>query len=142
MNDFVINIEKATIRNDNYRKIVKTSEHMQLSLMSIKQGNDIGDEVHPFTDQFFRIEKGIGVLHIHNKNNSFEKFYKIRDGDSFIIPAGLYHNVYSTHGTLKLYSIYSPPHHLPNTVHHTKLDADEDVEDQEYGELIQRSATL
>jgi mannose-6-phosphate isomerase-like protein (cupin superfamily) len=107
--DFVINIERETSRNTNFRKIIYTGSYMQLSLMSLLPGEDIGDEVHLYTDQFFRIEKGKGIVMIGDYQ------YEIEDGDAFIVPAGTKHNVKATE-TLKLYTIYSPPQHTPNLI--------------------------
>ena len=115
---FVTDIESDTVGNNNFRKVLYTGQHAQLVLMSLKPGEDIGSEVHPDIDQFFRIDSGSGEVTINGKTTS------IKNGTAFIIPAGAKHNVANT-GTkdLKLYSIYSPPHHEDGTIHKTKADA-------------------
>lgn len=104
---FIGNIEELTINNDNFRKVIFTGKYNQVVLMSLIGKEDIGLEIHKDTDQFFRIEKGKGILILGNKK------YKIKDDDAFVAPAGIQHNVINTSQTkpLKLYTIYSPPHH-------------------------------
>jgi mannose-6-phosphate isomerase-like protein (cupin superfamily) len=118
-----VNIEDETIGNDNFRKVLYTGENTQLVLMSIKPGEDIGSEVHHGIDQFFRVESGDGEAIINGN------VYKITDGFSVIVPAGAEHNFVNT-GTsdLKLYSLYSPPHHKDGIIHKTKADAIQDKE--------------
>jgi len=118
---FVINIDEATKRNDNYRTTLWTGKHLQLTLMSIKVRGDIGLEVHPRIDQFIRIEEGEGLVQMGpNKNNlNFQR--KVYDGFAIFIPAGTWHNVINTgNRPLKLYSIYAPPQHHHGVVHATK----------------------
>ncbi len=120
---FVTNIETDTINNVNFRKVLYTGENSQLVLMSLKPKEDIGVEVHD-VDQFFRIDSGKGKVII----NGVE--HKIEDGFAFIVPSGAEHNVINTGDKdLKLYSIYSPPHHKDKTIHKTKTDALEDDEE-------------
>lgn len=103
---FHVNIEQETINNDNFRKVLHTAKHMQLVLMTLKANEDIGMETHANTDQFFRFEAGIGQCIIDGKE------YDVVDGDSVIIPAGSEHNIINTGDEpLKMYTIYSPPHH-------------------------------
>lgn len=119
----VVDIEDETISNDNFRKVLYTGEHTQLVLMSIKPGEDIGSEVHHGIDQFFRIEEGEGEAIISGN------VYKIEDGFSIIVPAGAEHNFVNTgKNDLKLYSLYSPPHHRDGVIHKTKADAIQDKE--------------
>lgn len=113
------NIEESTIANDNFRKVLYTAEHCQLVLMSLLPGEEIGMEVHPDNDQFFRFEKGQGKVIIN------ETEYEVSDGDAVIVPAGANHNVICTSDTesLKLYTIYSPAHHKDGIVRTTKEEA-------------------
>ncbi|MBP6926646.1 MAG: cupin domain-containing protein [Candidatus Pacebacteria bacterium] len=113
-------IEKETLENTDYRRVLYTGEHSQLVLMSILPGEDIGEEVHT-VDQFFRIEQGVAEVFID------ETEYTAEDGDVFIVPAGAKHNVLSVGPeTLKLYTIYSPANHKDGTVHKTKADETEE----------------
>ncbi|MGD9055821.1 MAG: cupin domain-containing protein [Desulfobacterales bacterium] len=117
MNGFVINIEKATMENDNFRKVLNTAENSQLVVMSLLPGEDIGSEVHDL-DQFIRFESGRGKVILDGKE------YEVEDDWAVVIPAGVEHNVINTSGNekMKLYSIYSPPEHPEGTVHPTKAD--------------------
>ena len=118
---FSADIEKNTIDNANFRKVLYTGKNMQLVLMSLKPGEDIGEEVHSDVDQFFRIESGTGKAKINDKE------YKLSNGISIIIPAGAKHNVINDgKKELKVYSIYSPPQHKDGVVHKTKERAMED----------------
>lgn len=115
---FVSNIEKDTIANENFRKVLYTGKHTQLVLMTLQPKEDIGEEVHPDTDQFFRVDSGSGEVVINGKTS------KISDGFAIVIPAGAKHNVINTgKDKLKVYSLYSPPHHEDAIVHKTKADA-------------------
>ncbi|NIS51642.1 MAG: cupin domain-containing protein [Phycisphaerae bacterium] len=117
MNGFVINIEKATLENDNFRKVLNTAENSQLVVMSLLPGEDIGSEVHDL-DQFIRFESGRGKVILDGKE------YEVEDDWAVVIPAGVEHNVINTSDSekMKLYSIYSPPEHPEGTVHPTKAD--------------------
>jgi len=118
---FVSNIEEDTVNNNFFRKVLYTGEHCQLVLMSLKPKEDIGEEVHEDTDQFFRIDSGSGVVVINDKET------KIKDGFAIVIPAGAKHNVINTGvKDLKLYSLYAPPHHKDGTIHKTKKDVKEE----------------
>ncbi len=112
------NIENLTAQNDNFREVVYTGEHMQLVLMSLLPGEEIGLETHPDNDQFFRFESGEGKVVINDSE------YTVGDGDVVIIPAGSEHNVINTGSdSLKMYTIYSPAHHADGTIHQTKEEA-------------------
>lgn len=113
---FAGDIEKITLKNNNYRKVLFTSKRMQLVVMSIKPREDIGSEVHKTIDQFIRIEKGAGIAILGTKK------YKLKDGAAVIIPAGVKHNIINTSKTnaLKLYTIYSPPNHPVDTIQKNK----------------------
>ncbi|KNY28848.1 cupin domain-containing protein [Pseudobacteroides cellulosolvens] len=121
---FVVDIEKATIQNNNFRTALWTGKYLQLTLMSIKVGEDIGLEIHPDLDQFIRIEEGQGLVKMGDSKDNLDFQANVQDDFSFIIPAGKWHNLINTGNTpLKLYSIYAPPQHPHGTVHVTKEDA-------------------
>jgi len=113
------NIEKLTLENENFRHVLYTAKHCQLVLMSLLPGEEIGMEVHEGNDQFFRFEKGMGKVIID------ETEYLVKDGDAVIVPSGSNHNVINTSQTepLKLYTLYSPPHHQDAMVRKTKAEA-------------------
>lgn len=119
MKGYKTNIEKATTGNDYFRKVLYTSSHSQLVLMSLKPNEEIGEETHHDNDQFFRIEEGTGKCLIDGNE------YKLKDGDAIIIPAGAKHNIINTSkdADLKMYTIYSPAHHKDGIVRVTKEDA-------------------
>lgn len=121
MKGYVINIEKETIENNNFRKVLYTSKHSQLVLMALKPNEEIGMEVHPDNDQFFRFEKGQGKCIIDGNE------YEIKDGSAVVVPAGAQHNIIniSASDELKLYTIYSPAHHKDGIVRATKKEAEE-----------------
>ena len=114
------NIEKDTLENDNFRRVLYTASHSQLVLMSLLPKEEIGMEVHPDNDQFFRFEKGEGKVFIDGNE------YDVKDGDAAIVPAGSEHNVVNTSETehLKLYTVYSPAHHQDGIVKKTKQEAE------------------
>lgn len=121
---FVININEATKRNQTYRTALWTGNYLQMTLMSIGVGDDIGLEMHHDTDQFLRIEQGQGIVRMGQgpDNLAFER--SVSDDSAIIVPAGTWHNVINTGNIpLKLYSIYAPPHHPHGTVERTKADA-------------------
>ena len=116
---FKENIEKATLENTDFRRVLYTGEHSQLVLMSLPPKVEIGLEVHPGNDQFFRFEKGQGQVMIDGT------VYEVSDGDVVVVPRGAEHNVVNTSDTdsLKLYTIYSPAHHKNGIVRKTKEEA-------------------
>lgn len=116
------NIEKLTLENDNFRKVLYTAGHSQLVLMSLAAGEEIGMEVHEDNDQFFRFEKGKGKVIIDGNE------YEVADGDAVVVPAGSDHNVINISDSeyLKLYTIYSPAHHRNGVVRKTKAEAEAD----------------
>ncbi len=121
---FVINIDRATRQNKTFRTVLWTGSHLQLTLMSLRPGEDIGLENHPNVDQFLRIEQGRGVVMMGDSRNNLNFQRRVFDGFAIIIPAGTWHNVRNTGNVpLKLYSIYAPPQHPRGTVHVTKADA-------------------
>lgn len=120
---FHINVEKDTIANNNFRKVVYTGEHIQLVLMSLKPNEEIGMETHSTIDQFFRFEAGKGKCIINSH------VYNVIDGDSIIIPAGSEHNIINIGDEpLKMYTIYTPPNHKDGIIFKTKEDAENSEE--------------
>jgi len=116
---FVENIEDLTVNNNDFRRVIYTAHHMQLVLMSLGAGEDIGEEVHDESDQFFRIETGTGEVWMNGVATA------IKDGCAIVIPAGVRHNIKNTGRTsLKVYTLYAPPHHANGTVHATRADAE------------------
>jgi mannose-6-phosphate isomerase-like protein (cupin superfamily) len=122
MKGYNANIEKDTLENMNFRKVLYTGKHCQLVLMSLKPGEEIGMEVHTDNDQFFRFEKGQGKCIIDDNE------YVLGDGSVIIVPAGAQHNIINTSSVdyLKLYTIYSPAHHKDGVVRATKEEAEKD----------------
>ncbi|HZJ78905.1 MAG TPA: cupin domain-containing protein [Clostridia bacterium] len=126
-NPFVVDMEKATVQNDCFRTALWTGKHLQLTLMCIKPGSDIGLEVHPKLDQFLRIEQGQGVVLMGTCKENLNFQRRVYDNYAVLVPAGTWHNLVNTGCTpLKLYSIYAPPEHPFGTVHVTKKDAEHD----------------
>ena len=125
MKGYVSNIEKETLENENFRKVLYTSKHSQLVLMSLAPNEEIGMEVHSDNDQFFRFEKGQGKCIIDGNG------YDVKDGSAVVVPAGAQHNVVNVSGTedLKLYTIYSPAHHKDGIVRATKAEAEASEEE-------------
>jgi len=125
MKGFVIDIEKATVENDNFRKVLYTAKHSQLVLMTLRPKEEIGMEVHADNDQFFRFEKGQGKVIIDGNE------YDVSDGFAVVVPAGAEHNVINVSASepLKLYTIYSPSHHKDGVLRKTKDEAEADSPD-------------
>lgn len=124
-NPFVVNIEQATRQNDAFRVALWTGEHLQLTLMSIGVGEDIGLEVHNDLDQFLRIEQGRGLVMMGDSMDRLYYQQRVMDDYAIIIPAGKWHNLINTGCVpLKLYSIYAPPAHPHGTVHRTREEAE------------------
>ena len=119
MKGFNANIEKETLENNNFRKVLYTGKHSQLVLMSLKPQEEIGMEVHLDNDQFFRFEKGEGKCIIDGNE------YALKDGSAIVVPSGAQHNIINISETqdLKLYTIYSPAHHKDGIVRATKEEA-------------------
>ena len=122
---YVANIEDITAKNSNFRKVIYTSHHTQLVVMSIPPMDEIGMEVHPDNDQFLRIESGVGEAIIDGNTQTFSA------GWCVIVPAGSQHNIKNTSDLdeLKIYTLYSPPHHRLDVVHTTKAEAVKDTEE-------------
>jgi mannose-6-phosphate isomerase-like protein (cupin superfamily) len=116
---FIADIEDQTEENRDFRRVLYTGPHMQLVLMSLAPGEELGEEVHETTDQFFRVEEGKGEVVIDGRETRIESDIAI------IVPAGVRHNVKNTgHKPLRFYTLYAPPEHPDGTVHRTKADAD------------------
>ncbi|MDF2036607.1 cupin domain-containing protein [Cytobacillus oceanisediminis] len=131
---FVVDIEEATKQNNTFRTAIWTGQHLQLTLMSINPGEDIGLEIHPELDQFLRIEDGEGIVQMGDSKDRLDFQRKVADDFAIIIPAGKYHNIINTGSKpLKLYSIYAPPQHPFGTVHQTKADAMAAEEEHQHG---------
>lgn len=123
MKGFATNIEKATVENENYRKVLYTAKHSQLVVMSIEPGGEIGNEVHEDLDQFIRVEEGRAQAVLNNG----ETTYDLEDDWAIVIPGGTWHNIINTGDRpLKLYTVYSPPEHKEGTVHPTKAQEEEE----------------
>lgn len=118
MADHVINIERDTLANDDYRRVIFTGRNIQLVLMTLRPGEEIGTETHDEHDQFIRVETGTGKVLVNRKE------YPLGHGIAAVIPAGVEHNVINTSSTetLRLYTLYSPPEHPGGTVHRTRAD--------------------
>ncbi|MGP6085619.1 cupin domain-containing protein [Antarctobacter jejuensis] len=119
MKGFADNIEKLTLDNADFRQVLYTGQNLQLVLMTLQPGEEIGEEIHDDRDQFFRFEAGVGEVLIDGTAN------RVKADDGVIVPAGAKHNVVNTGSEpLRLYTIYGPPEHLDGTVHKTKAEAD------------------
>lgn len=130
MKGFVGDIEELTVNNSNFRQVLYTGKNLQLVLMALKPGEEIGEEIHHDRDQFFRIEKGNGEVLIDDNRT------EVKDDDAIIVPAGARHNVINTgNEPLLLYTIYGPPEHVDGTVHKTKADVKEEHFDGKTTEL-------
>jgi mannose-6-phosphate isomerase-like protein (cupin superfamily) len=116
------NIEKETLKNNYFRKVLYTGKHAQLVVMCLQPGSEIPNEVHPHVDQFFRIEEGQAKF----VYNGGKEKHLVGDGEGIIVPAGTFHEVMNASKTkkLKLYTIYSPPNHPPGTIHKTLAEAE------------------
>ncbi|MCX6717684.1 MAG: cupin domain-containing protein [Candidatus Taylorbacteria bacterium] len=124
MSGFVTNIEDKTLENDNFREVIYTADHGQIVLMKLLPKEEIGEEVHK-VDQFFRIERGEGIVIINGDEHHIE------DGSAILVPAGSRHNVINTSSdsSMRLYTIYMPPQHRDHTIHKTKAEAEADEHD-------------
>lgn len=122
---WVGDIEKDTEKNDTFRTVLFTGEHTQLTVMSIRAGEDIGRELHDEGDQFLRVEQGKARVELGSEKDAIDETHDLEADWAIVIPAGVWHNVVNTGADeLKLYSLYSPPEHPDGTVHRTKADAE------------------
>jgi mannose-6-phosphate isomerase-like protein (cupin superfamily) len=133
MKGFVDAIEDLTDANKDFRRVLYTGQHLQLVLMALKAGEDIGEEVHADRDQFFRVEKGRGEVWIDGKRT------KVKSGDAMLVPAGARHNVKNTGAkSMRLYTLYGPPEHRDGVVRATKAKA-EALEEHFDGKTTERA---
>lgn len=129
-NPYVVNIEEITLQNENFRSTAWTGKNLQMTLMTIQSGEEIGLEVHDDHDQFLRIEQGSATVSMGPTETDLET-WPADDNFGIFVPAGMWHNVVNSGTeTLKLYSIYAPPEHAHGTVHTTKAEADAAEHDQ------------
>ena len=127
MKGYCANIEEETLANQDFRRVLYTGHNLQLVLMTLPPGCDIGEEVHPDRDQFFRIEQGSGIVRIDGVDNPVE------DDFAVVVPAGAKHNVINSGATpLRLYTIYAPPEHKDGIVHATRKEAEERHHSEEW----------
>ena len=132
-NPYVVNVEELTLQNENFRTAAWTGANLQMTLMTIQPGEDIGLEVHEDHDQFLRIEQGTARVEM-GPTETEHQTWDAEDDFAIFVPAGVWHNLTNTGtDTLKLYSIYSPPEHAHGTIHETKAIADA-AEAAEHGE--------
>lgn len=125
MAGWVGDVEQATLGNETFRTVLFTGEHSQLTVMSLRAGEEIGLEAHDDRDQFIRLERGTAKLVMGPAKDQLDEEHTLEDDWAAIIPAGTWHNVTNVgDGPLKLYSLYSPAEHPDGTVHRTKADAD------------------
>ena len=124
MKGYITNIEKLSLENTNFRKVLYTAKNSQLVLMSLLAGEDIGEETHD-VDQFLRIEKGTGTAILNDIPHD------LTNGSIVVVPAGTKHNLINTGDSeMKLYSLYMPPHHRDGIVHKTKAEGEADTSDK------------
>ena len=122
---WVGDIEDAAEENENFRTVLFTGEHAQLTVMSIAPGEDIGLEKHDGIDQFLRIEEGTARVELGRTKDALDETHELEDDSAVFVPAGTWHNVVNTgEDTVKLYSIYAPPEHPDGAVHATRADAE------------------
>jgi mannose-6-phosphate isomerase-like protein (cupin superfamily) len=122
---WVDDIDRLTVDNDNFRTVVYTGEHTQLTVMSLPPGEEIGWESHHDRDQFLRLEQGKARVDFGSSEDGVDESHEVEDDWAFIVPAGVWHNVVNVGEIdVKLYSLYSPPEHPDGTVHATKAEAD------------------
>lgn len=131
MNGFSDNIEKLSLDNEDFRRVIYTAKNSQLVLMSLKPGEEIGEEVHD-VDQFIRCDAGTGQAVLNDVPHEFS------DGFAVVVPAGEKHNIINSGSEpMKIYTLYAPPHHRDGVVHHTKADAEADATDKFEGQTTE-----
>lgn len=142
---FVENIEELTLANTDYRRVIFTSDYSQLVLMSIPVGEQIDLEIHPYIDQFFRIEQGQGVLVVgkNGKDGGKDQTYHFEDRFAIVVPHNTYHRIINTGSVpIKLYTIYSPPNHPKDKVEHIKESKKDEKKDEGKIEYIRKLASI
>lgn len=131
-NPYVLNMGQSAMRNSNFRTAAWTGIHLQMTLMCIPPCGEVGLEIHTDTDQFIRVEQGNAVVKMGKCKNQLTFRQNLRCGDAVFVPAGTWHNIVNAgRNSLKLSSIYAPPHHPKGTIHHTKKEAER--EESGYG---------
>ena len=121
---WVGDIERATLENETFRTVLHPGDRLQLTVMRLAPGEDLGRERHAHTDQFLRIESGTGRVEFGRNEDAVDESHDVEDDWAIVVPAGMWHDVVNTGDRdLKLYSLYSPPEHPDGTVHRTKADA-------------------
>jgi mannose-6-phosphate isomerase-like protein (cupin superfamily) len=122
---WVGDVEQATLDNETFRTVLFTGDHMQLTVMRLQPGEDIGWESHDDRDQFLRVEEGAARVELGSAEDGPDETHEVEGDWAVIVPAGVWHNVVNRgDGDVKLYSLYAPPEHPPDTVHRTKAEAD------------------
>jgi mannose-6-phosphate isomerase-like protein (cupin superfamily) len=122
---WVDDVNRITLDNENFRTVVFTGEHTQLTLMRLAPGEEIGWESHHNRDQFLRLEQGEARVEFGSSEDGVDETHEVKDDWAFIVPAGVWHNVVNIGSEeVKLYSLYSPPEHPDGTIHATKAEAD------------------
>jgi mannose-6-phosphate isomerase-like protein (cupin superfamily) len=122
---WIDDIEKITLENGNFRAVIHTGTHLQLTVMRLAPGEEIGWEMHDHLDQFLRVEQGDAAVDLGRSEDRVEETHEVSDDWAVIVPAGTWHNVRNTGSRdVKLYSIYTPPEHPDGTIHATKADAE------------------
>lgn len=123
------NVARLAAANDDFRHVIYTGKHTQVVVMNIPEGGEVGEETHEHVEQALYIQSGHGEAHLDNE------VYAVEPGEIVVVTPGTRHNIKNTGtGTLKIITVYSPPNHIDGRVHHTKADADADVEDEAFGE--------
>ncbi|WP_116112414.1 cupin domain-containing protein [Austwickia chelonae] len=123
----VFNLEDATLENDHYRQVAWTGKYLQLTLMAIPVGEDIGLEVHPETDQFLRLDGGRGRVQMGPAEDQLDQEWEVEDGHAVFVPAGMWHNITNIGDEpMRLYAVYAPVHHAQGKIHPTQADAEAD----------------
>lgn len=123
---FTINIQQAAQQNNTFRTALWTGDHLQVTLMSIDVGDDIGLEAHHNVDQFLYVAEGYGRVQMGPNKNQLDFVSNVMNGSAIMVPAGIWHNLINAGNTpLKIYTIYAPPEHPKGTIHQTKADDNE-----------------
>jgi len=135
-------LEQATLDNERYRSVAWSGRYLQLTLMSIPPGGDIGLEVHPETDQFIRLDAGRGRVEMGTAKDRLTMKQEVSDGWCVLIPAGTWHNITNIGAEpMQVYAIYAPAHHKPGKIHETAADAEADTDDEPADWSVQPQGT-
>ena len=135
-------LEQATLDNEHYRTVAWSGRYLQLTLMSIPPGGDIGLEAHPETDQFIRLDAGRGRVEMGAAKDRLTMKQEVSDGWCVLVPAGTWHNITNIGDEpMQVYAIYAPAHHKPGKIHHTAADAEADTDDEPADWSVQPGGT-